>query len=53
MAKVFDEDYYIKRNKLVALEKYGNRLDKNKNIIGTNYCFDWAWRLCIRSDNNG
>ena len=46
--KLFDYCFYIERNKQVAMERYGERLDKNKNIIGTNYYFDDSWRLCNR-----
>lgn len=43
--KPFDYYYYTERNKQVALEKYGDRLDTNGNIVGTNYYFDYLWRL--------
>lgn len=48
--KPFDYDFYIQRNKEVAMEKYGHRLDKNRNIQGTNYYFDSMWRLCKREE---
>ena len=50
---VFDERYYIQRNKEVAMELYGNRLDADRNIVGTNYYFDRFWRLCSKVDKEG
>ena len=44
--KPFDYGYYIRRNKEAATEKYGDKLDENRNIIGTDYYFDSMWRLC-------
>ena len=44
--KPFDYSFYIERNKQVAMEKYGDKLDKNRNIVGTDYYFDDSWRLC-------
>ena len=44
--KPFDYSFYIERNKKVAMEKYGDKLDENRNIVGTDYYFDNAWRLC-------
>lgn len=48
--KPFDSNFYIQRNKEVAMEKYGHRLDKDRNIRGTNYYFDSMWRLCKREE---
>ena len=44
-SKPFDYDFYVQRNKEVALKKYSGKLDENKNIIGTDYYFDNMWRL--------
>lgn len=44
--KPFDYSFYIERNKQVAMEKYGDKLDKNRNIVGIDYYFDDSWRLC-------
>ena len=40
---------YIERNKQTALKLYGDRLDEKRNIKGTKYFFDDAWRLRERS----
>ena len=48
----FDYDFYIQRNKEVAMEKYGHKLDENRNIRGTNYYFDSMWRLCKREEES-
>lgn len=45
----FDREYYTKRNKQLAIEKYGNKLDANKNIAGTSYYFDSNWCLCKKN----
>ena len=42
----FDYARYIQRNIELALEMYGHKLDENRNIIGTDYYFDFNWRLC-------
>lgn len=41
----------IERNKSVALDLYGDKLNKDKNIVGTNYYFDECWRLRARIDS--
>ena len=41
----FDYDFYIKRNEQVAMEKYGELLDENRRVIGTNIWFDDCWRI--------
>lgn len=46
----FDESKYIERNKQTAYDLFGDRLNKNREIEGTKYYFDYMWRLCIRRD---
>ena len=41
----FDFDFYIKRNEQVAKEKYGEWLDENRRVVGTNIWFDDCWRV--------
>lgn len=48
----FDYDFYINKNKETAIALYGDRLDENRNIVGTNFYFDSYWRLCERRDSN-
>lgn len=43
-----DVDKFIQRNKETAIAKYGDKLDENRNVIGTNYYFDHMWRFCKR-----
>lgn len=39
----FDREFYIQRNKSVALELYGSRLDENRRVKGTDIWFDENW----------
>lgn len=39
----FDREFYIRRNKSVALELYGSRLDENRRVKGTDIWFDENW----------
>lgn len=41
----FDYDFYIKRNEQVVKEKYGEWLDDNRRVVGTNIWFDDCWRM--------
>jgi hypothetical protein len=52
MKIVFPASDYIERNKQTALKLYGDRLDEKRNIKGTMFYFDYAWRLRVRSDAN-
>lgn len=40
-----DKEFYINRNKQSAIELYGERLDKNRRVVGTNIWFDSFWRI--------
>ncbi|MBQ8357079.1 MAG: hypothetical protein IJX39_04650 [Clostridia bacterium] len=44
----FDVTACVERNKDVAIANFGDRLDENRNIIGTKYYFDEFWRLRSR-----
>lgn len=48
----FDYDFYINKNRETAIALYGDRLDENRNIVGTNFYFDSYWRLRERRDSN-
>lgn len=49
MAKeVFNKSIYIERNKQSAYDLFGDRINKNREIEGTEYYFDSMWRLCKR-----
>ena len=41
----FDRGFYIKRNEETAKRLYGNRLDENRRVKGTNIWFDAYWRI--------
>ena len=43
--KNFDMEFYIKRNEDTAKRLYGNRLDENRRVKGTNIWFDAYWRI--------
>ena len=45
--KSFDFDFYIRRNEIVAREIYGDRLDQNGRVKGTNIWYDSFWRIHI------
>ena len=44
----FDYDACIKRNKEVAMNRFGDKLDADRNVKGTPYYYDRYWRLCKR-----
>ena len=41
----FNPQLYVKRNREVALRRYGNLLDENRKVVGTDIWFDEMWRL--------
>ena len=43
----FDYDWYIERNKEIAMKQYGDRLDENRRVKGTNIWFDDWWRIHV------
>lgn len=43
--ETFDYDFYVHRNKLTALNKYGSRIDSERRVIGTDIWFDEFWRF--------
>ena len=43
--KNFDRGCYVKRNEDTAKRLYGNRLDENRRVKGTNIWFDAYWRI--------
>lgn len=45
MEKPFDYEWYIQRNKEIAMKRYGNLLDENRRVKGTNIWFDDYWRI--------
>ena len=45
MLKPFDWEYYIQRNKEVAMATYGNLLDEKRRVKETNIWFDACWRI--------
>ena len=45
MLKPFDWEYYIQRNKEVAIEMYGNLLDEKRRVKKTTIWFDACWRM--------
>lgn len=40
----FDREYYIERNRQVAIEMYGDKLTEDRKVKGTNIWFDHCWR---------
>ena len=50
MRKTFDISFYIARNEQTARELYGNRLDENRRVKGTNIWFDDWWRIHVDSE---
>ena len=36
-----NKEYYIKRNEQVTRIIYGDKIDKDRNIVGTNIWFDY------------
>ena len=50
MKKVnFDIELLVEIHRQTAISLYGNMLDKNKNVIGTDLYFDEFWRLRKRN----
>lgn len=43
--KVFDYDFYINRNKEVAIANYGHLLTAERTVRGTDIWFDEYWRV--------
>ena len=41
---MLDYNYYINRNKEIAYARYGNLIDKNRRVKGTDIWFDEFWR---------
>ena len=41
----FDIAFYVERNEQTARKLYGNRLDENRRVKGTNIWFDDWWRI--------
>ena len=41
----FKYEYYIKRNEEIARQRYGDRIDKCRNVVGTDIWFDECWRI--------
>lgn len=37
----------IEQNKQTAIELYGDRIDNNKHVKGTDIWFDYAWRIHV------
>lgn len=42
-----NKEFYAKKNKQTAISIYGDRLDENRKVIGTNIWFDYYWRIHI------
>lgn len=42
---MFDYDVHIRRNELKAKSRYGNLIDKNRRVSGTDIWFDEKWRF--------
>ena len=40
-----DKEFFIDRNRQVAKELYGDKIDKDRKVIGTNIWFDSFWRI--------
>lgn len=45
MDKKFDYKFYINRNRQVAYARYGNLIDENRHVTGTEIWFDECWRV--------
>lgn len=41
---MFDYEYYVNRNKEIAYASYGDLIDENRSVVGTNIWFDKFWR---------
>lgn len=42
-----NKEFYVEKNKQTAISIYGDRLDENRKVIGTNIWFDYYWRIHI------
>lgn len=40
-----DFEFCIERNRQAVLERYGDRLDENRQVKGTGIWFDECWRI--------
>lgn len=40
-----DKEYYIKRNEETAKSLYGDKINANREVQGTNIWFDIFWRI--------
>ena len=40
-----DKEFYINQNRKTAYLLYGDKLDENRKVIGTNIWFDECWRM--------
>lgn len=50
MKKVnFDIDLFIEIHRQTAISLFGDKLDENRNVIGTDYYFDEMWRMHKRN----
>ena len=47
MKRLNNEDFYIKRNEESARKLYGDLLDENRRVKGTDIWFDYVWRIHI------
>lgn len=45
MKKEFNYNFYINRNKEVAYARYGNLINENRCVAGTEIWFDEYWRI--------
>lgn len=43
--KKFDREFYIERNKSIAMSRYGKLIDENRRVKGTDIWFDETWIL--------
>ena len=41
----FDISNFVKRNRAVAISRYGDLLDENRRVKGTDIWFDGYWRM--------
>lgn len=49
---MFDYEYYTNRNKEIAYARYGNLIDENRCVKGTDIWFDNFWRVHTGGKNN-
>lgn len=50
MNKPFEASKYIERNEQTARRLYGDKLNDNREVVGTNIYFDYAWRMHEREE---